>query len=66
MVKKISSDQKILFWVDGCSIPFARTILQKSAPKEQKWTRKEFEIISQMVFSLEEKGTIKKCTHVND
>ena len=60
--KKITSDSRILTWIQGYEIPFKRIVFQYSIPGQPSWSSKNKSLISDQIQKLILKGTICKCS----
>ena len=60
--KKITSDSRILTWIQGYEIPFTRLVFQYSIPGQPSWSSKNKSLISDQIQKLILKGTICKCS----
>lgn len=59
--KKLTSDSRILEWIEGYKIPFCKSVFQKSPPMEPVWSQEDKSLINDHVKKLVAKGVIGKC-----
>lgn len=63
---QITSDKTTLSWVNGYKIPFTSKPVQKSEPKERRWSAEEMLNVRNLLLELEEKGATRRCRHNPD
>lgn len=55
---EITTDPKIMSWINGYSIRFSHPVSQKVAPIEKDWLSKEFDLITERMLNLKAIGAI--------
>lgn len=59
--KKLTSDSRVLDWIEGYKIPFAKPVVQNMIPRESSWSQKEKMQIKEHIIQLISKGAINNC-----
>jgi len=64
--REVTSDSRILSWIQGYVIPFSKSVVQKSIPKDTSWSEKERDIIRDLIDKLIVKGAVSRCQPSKD
>ena len=59
--QQFTSDSRILEWIDGYKIPFCKSVVQTSSPKEPSWSQGDRSLISDHIRKLVSQGVINHC-----
>lgn len=64
--KRVTSDTRVLEWIDGYEIPFVRSVTQNAVPKKPAWSVEEKTKIKEHIEKLVAKGAISKALPQKD
>ena len=60
---QLTTDFRILTWIQGYRIPFQMRVFQNAVPKTRSWSPPELTTVSQIIATLLNKGVITNCSN---